>query len=463
MQEKLIGLITSTDRQWDRRWKWNCMLFIISYIFMGAVTGITNDSYVSYLNLTVPDVVKGLPMYVSISTFIIAILLLLVHQLGYKRIIISAPIIAVFSLLACIYSTNGYVILVANILVNIGVALFDFLYPMMFTAYVPKEHRVAMFARVMYCNLISQAMLTFLNGKIVVWKFAQSLGISYDNASQLSENASLLNAQELSAYVGSYQYVLWIAVILTIGATIFLFFLKEQIEDYQETAEEMASRQSTKKFDWAILANKYVIMWVVIFSMIRFGALLVIPYFPIYLNNFLHIPRGVVSTIITLQTLAMVLGFFATPWLERKLGSIIAIATTIIACAPLMLLMANGAVLGSNVAWIVGGALFLRSGLANAGGPIQQSLPLTFVTKNLIPAYSSLMLVVNSLVGIIAGIYARYSLLVSESGYGFAYYITAGFYVMAMVLLLLIFTKKYNRALTKDNVPVKVEAQELAD
>ena len=75
MEAGLVNLITSKDENWDKRWKYNCAMFILCYIFMGAVTGITNDSYLSYLNITVPNVVKALPTYASIGTFIIAMLL----------------------------------------------------------------------------------------------------------------------------------------------------------------------------------------------------------------------------------------------------------------------------------------------------------------------------------------------------------------------------------------------------
>ncbi|MDU7904221.1 MAG: hypothetical protein E7J33_01420 [Peptostreptococcaceae bacterium] len=134
MEERLVGFVTSNDKNWDKRWKYNCAIFIISYIFMGAVTGITNDSYISYLNLTVPDVVKALPMDTSIGTFIMAMMLLLVHKLGYKKIIVFAPVVLIGALLSCIYSSNGKVILVANILVNVGAGLFDFIYPLVFAS-----------------------------------------------------------------------------------------------------------------------------------------------------------------------------------------------------------------------------------------------------------------------------------------------------------------------------------------
>lgn len=139
-------------------------MFILCYIFMGAVTGITNDSYLSYLNITVPNVVKALPTYASIGTFIIAMLLLLTHKVGFKKLILLAPILSVLGLLVCIYSKNGLIITFAYIVVNVGLGMFDCIYPVMFTSYTPRKERTKMFSRVMYCNLISQSILTFFNG-----------------------------------------------------------------------------------------------------------------------------------------------------------------------------------------------------------------------------------------------------------------------------------------------------------
>ncbi len=168
MEADLVNLITSKDENWDKRWKYNCAMFILCYIFMGAVTGITNDSYLSYLNITVPNVVKALPTYASIGTFIIAMLLLLTHKVGFKKLILLAPILSIVGLLVCIYSKNGLIITFAYIVVNVGLGMFDCIYPVMFTSYTPRKERTKMFSRVMYCNLISQSILTFFNGKIVV-------------------------------------------------------------------------------------------------------------------------------------------------------------------------------------------------------------------------------------------------------------------------------------------------------
>lgn len=164
-----------------------------------------------------------------------------------------------------------------------------------------------------------------------------------------------------------------------------------------------------------------------------------------------------------MQTLAMVLGFLAAPFLEKKLGSIVTISLSMVLCIPLMLIMANGTMFGGNIAWIIGAVLFLRSGLANASNPIQQSLPLTFVPKNLAPAYSSFILISNSIVGIFAGIYARYSLLKTEAGYGNAYYIASTLYFIASVLLVVIFTKKYNRGLSENEIKENETKEELVE
>lgn len=462
MEERLVGMITSHDKNWDRRWKYNCAIFIVSYIFMGAVTGITNDSYISYLNLTVPEVVKALPMYTSIATFIMAMSILCVSKCGYKKIIVLAPLVLIGALLSCITSTNSNVILIANILVTVGAGLFDFIYPLMFTAYTPKEKRISMFSRVMYCNLISQSILTFLNGKIVVWKFAQSLGVSYEQASLLSENVGKLDATQLNCYTSSYRFVLWIAIGFTVLALACLLFLRERKEDYRETENVSNNKKEKAKVDYKLFLNKYIIMWVVAMAIIRFGALIVTPYFPIYLNDILHISRGTVSTIITLQTLAMVMGFFAAPHLEKKFGSIVSITITMVLCVPLMILMANGAMFGSNIVWMVGGILFLRSGLANASNPIQQSLPLTFVPKNLVPTYSSLILIANSIVGMFAGIFAKNILLTTNKGYSTAYYIAGGLYFIASMIILVVYCKKYNRGFSDAEVE-EGEKVELAE
>lgn len=436
---------------WNQRFKRNCYLFMIIYGFMGAVTGVTNNTYVSYLELVSPKMVQGMNIYMAISSIVMAILLLYVHKFGYKKILLISPIVAIIGLGISLFTYNDMAVGIAYILMSAGVGIFDFMYPIMYASYVPKEKRVTMVSRVMYINLITQAIVTFFGGKIVVYIFSKLQSVSYTVASRLSANSNTMSPSTLNNYINSYKSVIYISIVFTLFAFLFAFFLKEKTEDYKETEEDKIEKQ--QKTNFRSLMTKTVILWIVFLGLIRFGALLVTPYFPIYLNEFLHIDRGVVSTIITLQTVAMLIGYFFAPWLEKKLGSINCIGILTLLCIPLMLIMANGAMINpANVAWIVGIVLFIRSGLANATMPVQQTIQMTFVPKDLRPAFSSLITLIYAGVGIIVGLFTQFFLLKEPSGYATAYYWTSAFYAIACIMLMIVF-HKYNRTLSgKDHM-----------
>ena len=120
-------------------------------------------------------------------------------------------------------------------------------------------------------------------------------------------------------------------------------------------------------------------------------------------------------------------------------------------CIPLMLLMANGTIFGSSIVIAIGIIFFLRSGFANATMPIQNSFQMMLVSKNLRPAFSSLITIANAVIGILVGLFTQFVLLKHNSGYALAYYITAAFYLVASVILLIVFTKKYNRVMEKQS------------
>lgn len=407
--------------QWNERFKRNCYLYIIIYAFMGAVTGVTNNTYVSYLDLIAPKMVQGMNIYMAISSIIMAVLILYIHEVGYKKLLIAAPIVGIIGLWISLITYNETAIAIAFILMSAGIGLFDFIYPIMFTSYVPKEKRITMMSRVMYINLLTQAIVTFFGGKIVVWVFSHRHGISYTEASRLSGDASKLSGLTLSDYIASYKSVIYLAIFFTLCAFMFAFFLKERPMDYRETASDQKERQ--QRFHFNGLFSKTIILWLIFLALIRFGALLITPYFPIYLNTYLHIDRGVVSTIITMQTIAMLIGYLFAPYIEKKLGAIHSIGILTLICVPLMFIMANGAMINpSHIAWIIGIILFTRSGLANASGPIQQTIQMTFVSKDFRPALTSVITLMQAGVGIIVGLFTQFFLLKEPSGYATAYY-----------------------------------------
>lgn len=444
---------------WEKRYKRNCFVYIIIYGLLGAVTGITNDTLTSYLDLVAPNVVTRLNIYTAIGSVLMAIMLIYIHKTGYKKVLIVAPILTIATLFAMIYSNNTELIAISYAILMAGIGIYDFMYPLMYSVYVPRKIRTFMMSAVMVTNLVTQAIVTFFGGKVVVWVFSNLMHVSYSKASVLSGDQAKMTGDTLSAYITSYKSVIYIAVAFTALAFVCSLFLKERPSDYIETEAELEERQAKKAVNFKLLAKKDIVLFVVFLALIRFGAYLITPYFSIYLNNYLHIQRGTVSTIITLQTFAMLIGYTFAPWLERKLGSIVSISVMTLSCVPLMFLMARGNMFGSGVALAIGIILFLRSGLANASMPIQQSLQMVLVSKNLRPAFSSLITIVNAAMGIIVGIFTLTVLLKSPSGYATAYYIAGGFYTVACILLLVL-KRKYNWIMKNETAEEKIEERQ---
>ncbi len=110
-----------------------------------------------------------------------------------------------------------------------------------------------------------------------------------------------------------------------------------------------------------------------------------------------------------------------------------------------MMIIANGAAFGAYKVLAVGVGLFLRSGFMNASQPVQQSLPMEFVGKELRPAYSSVIFVVQGAAQFIAGGLGMKFLFSRPDGYTIAYYVTASIYIVASIMLLTVFYKRYNR------------------
>lgn len=454
-----ISVLNDPTLHWEARYKRNCFVYIAIYGLLGAVTGITSNTLVSYLDLVAPKVVAGLNIYTAIGSILMAIILIYVHKTGYKKVLIIAPILTIAMMLTIIFTDNTRVIAVSYAFLTAGVGIYDFMYPLMYSVYVPRKIRTLMMSAVMITNLVTQAVVTFFGGKIVVWVFSKIMRISYAKASVLSGNQAHMTGITLHTYMISYKSVIYIAIGFIALAFICSLLLKERPNDYIETETELRERKAVKAVNLKLLTQKDIVLYITIIALIRVGSYLVRPYFPIYLNNFLHIQRGTVSTIITLQTLAMLVGYTFAPWFEKKIGSIVSISLMTLSCTPLMMLMSKGNIFGSNVAIAIGIVLFLRSGLANVSIPIQQSLQMALVPKNLRPAFSSLTTIVNAIVGIGVGLFTSLFLFKNPSGYADAYYIAAGFYIVASILLLVL-RKKYNRIMENESEEEKIERRQ---
>ena len=129
------------------------------------------------------------------------------------------------------------------------------------------------------------------------------------------------------------------------------------------------------------------------------------------------------------------------------MGTVMAVAGSTIACIPLMLIMGMGRALGTGMTLIVVVTItyFLRSGIANAGMPVQNTLQMFLVNKDLRPAFTSLTTLVIAAVGILDGLFTEFFLLKTQQGYATAYFIAAGMYLIGSLILIIYLKKDYNR------------------
>lgn len=437
-------------KNWDPRYKRNVILYLCIYGVMGAVTGITNDASLSYYSLVAPHLISALNLFEAMVSILISILILSVHNMGYRKVLLALPpLTAVFMILTTL-TTNQPVIIVSYILSSSAIGVYDLMYPLMWTSYVPSKIRTKMFTVVMVINLVMESLMMFIGGKAVVYIFSRLQGISYRVASNLSAQPDAMEGVMLANYTNAYKWVIIITALITFIAFALALFIKDKPIDYRSTEDKSAKPSMQEKLaTYKKLVNYKTVVWVLYICAVQLGAGLFIQYVPIYLNNILHIPRGITSTINTLQTVAIFVGYFFAPYLAKKLGSIMTIAISTIICAPLMLVMANAKMLGTGAVLftVVGIILFFRSGLANASMPVQQEVQMILVDKDLRPAFSAVIEVALSVVGVIDGLFTEFYLLKTQQGYADAYIIAAALYIVSGIVLIVVFAKKYNRIL----------------
>lgn len=203
------------------------------------------------------------------------------------------------------------------------IGVYDLMYSLMWTSYVPGKIRTKMFSVVMIVNLITQTICTFFGGKAAVWVFSLLQGTSYRDASIASGRLELMHGQVLANYTNAYRILLVITAAVTMLAFILALFIHDVPRDYRSEASEESTTPAQKVAMYKKLLNKRTIMWIVYIAGVQLGARLIAVYVP---NNYLHIPRDVSSTINTFVQAAMLIGYFFAPFLEKKMGAIVLVA-----------------------------------------------------------------------------------------------------------------------------------------
>lgn len=425
----------------QRRNKINAYLFIVLYAIMGIISGAAFDTMVTYLDIfeSTRRVAESMGIIQGIGFVGGASMVLLVPKIGYKKTLFLGTIVLVLGLYLVMHVSYFFIVFTCVSVVLIGISLFDAILPPFLSCYINAEGRPKIFSTALWTNILGMVIGTFMGGKFIIYYFSHKLKISYDAALQLSTNVKGFDAAKLHAYALAHQDVLMIYVIITAVGILPILFLRENKSDYQDVEKK------EEKMDYKALVNKYTIMFLLVVFLIRAGACLITPYFPIFLSH-MGIDRGTTSALISYQYLANVIFIACSPFIIKRLGRVVTFAGLSLVSIPFMMVIANGAYFGAHKVLAVGLGLFCRSGFMNAGQPVQQSLPMEFVPKFARPAYNSLLFIVQGSAQFIAGTLAIYFLFSHEGGYTLAYYVTAIIYFLASILLLIVFTKKYNKA-----------------
>lgn len=442
--------MTKTDAKSDRRYLWNLCMFTVSFVISNLVSGIIYDVYVNYLQEVGREVAVSFWSYYGYSAFISAALLLLIPKIGYKALLLFCAATCTAAIGAILFFDNTYLYALTTLLALSGLQLHFAILSPYIAAYTKKDNKINWYSRVYYIGYSGYFLTTFLGGMVTVKFFSMRGHILYDEARKLTEYIEDMAPDIYNAYLQGNKDVLLLTGILSALAFIPVCLIKEQRSDYQMTApkEKIALSQKISMYRRAIF-NKYTMTYLIYWAMINFGMGLFTSYYTVFLNRNLHIDRATASFMVSFSYLALVLFMLFTPYIVKKIGQVNTLGGVSLLSIPFMLIIANGDKFGALMIPVVGFALFMRSGLVNLSYPVDSSLSMEIVDKQLRPIFATVINVVAGLASVVSGWVTGNILFVTQEGYRTAYYIAAVFYAVGCTLLL-IGLRKFNWTLSEE-------------
>lgn len=341
------------------------------------------------------------------------------------------------------YSTSNILSTIFVILMELGHKAFLAIIPLILMVYADEKKRVSTFSKAIFLNVLGVTIATFLDGKLVVLKLKYALGISYSSASELTSHVNKMNPTQLNAYISSYRFVIWISCILAIILFFLILFTKEEKIDYKNTVFDLENSLNKSTLD--AFKSKYIIVWIIFICFLNIDDNLVGPHIPVYLNRILHISRGTTSTLISLESIGMMLFVITAPWVIKKLGRIKHFSLFLFLSVPLMLLIGFGGIFGAYMPVFIGMIMFIRWGCTHSYHPTMSILPMTFVTKENRPVLSAIVTLIAGIFSIIVGIFGKYYLFKNVNGYHEMFYIIAVVYPIASAMIFITYRKKYDK------------------
>lgn len=440
----------NAETKTHNRFVWNISMFIISFTISNLVSGVIYDTYVNYLQEVSLPVATSFWAYYGYAAFLSALMLLTISKIGYKGILVLCSLSCSAALIAVIYLKSSYVFYFTTLLALAGLQLhYAILTPYVATYTLP-ENKISWYSRTYYIGYIGYFVSTYLGGVLTVKLFSIHMGISYGAAKQLTKFVETMTPSVKNAYLNGNRDVLLITAIISVLAVIPVLMIKEDKLDYSAEVKHGSIKQQIFAALKAI-TNRYALIYILYWMLINFGMGLFTSYYTVFLNRNLHIDKATASLMVSISYMALVLFMLFTPAIVKKFGQVVTLGGVALLSVPFMLIIANGDSFGKYMIPVVGAALFMRSGLINLSSPVDSSLSMELVSKELRPAYASAINFVASIASVLSGLFTGKYLFLNQAGYRKAYYIAAIIYTIACSLLLA-GLMKFNRTADKGEV-----------
>ena len=335
---------------------------------------------------------------------------------------------------------NSYILPLDIIALQLGYKAFNFIIILVMVSYSSIGNRIFRFARALLLYVFIEAIVSMFDGKLVIYIFKNFLNITYAKANLLSKNVDKLSSLQLHSYLISYKIVIILGILLTIFSLSFLLFIKEKESDFRDPIQFNNWKEKIGAYiDFGIFKDKYIIIWIIYSTLMSLDSTLIAPNLAVYLSNYLHIERGVVSTLISAKSFGEVLLLLITPFLVKKLGAIKAFSLLLLFSAPLMLLLT----FGTSTILVIGIALFFRYGFTMATHPIQNSLELLLVKKNLRAFLVASTVAFDGIISSFVGFYGKKVFFYSASGYQSLFMIFTVVFVISAILIYFGYRKRF--------------------
>lgn len=418
----------------------NALLFTLSFGVMGGIFGLINDAFRSYIRIVNSDVSKNFTIYIGIAMIILTLVIISINKFGFKKILIFLELLIMVAFFTAITIPNSYILPLDIIALQLGYKAFNFIIILVMVSYSSIGNRIFRFARALLLYVFIEAIVSMFDGKLVIYIFKNFLNITYTKANLLSKNVDKLSSLQLHSYLISYKIVIILGILLTIFSLSFLLFIKEKESDFRDPIQFNNWKEKIGAYiDFGIFKDKYIIIWIIYSTLMSLDSTLIAPNLAVYLSNYLHIERGVVSTLISAKSFGEVLLLLITPFLVKKLGAIKAFSLLLLFSAPLMLLLT----FGTSTILVIGIALFFRYGFTMATHPIQNSLELLLVKKNLRAFLVASTVAFDGIISSFVGFYGKKVFFYSASGYQSLFMIFTVVFVISAILIYFGYRKRF--------------------